>query len=102
MKESIPSSVQPAHAAQKPRHWFLVRRARGETLAGECDIFIGWAPRARGSSYDPTTGLVSVPSCSTVMLTESPGFKNTGGLRKTDRKSTRLNSSHGYISYAVF
>src|SRR2546422_2344042 len=25
----------------------------------------------------------------------------TGGLQ-TDRKSTRLNSSHGYISYAVF
>src|SRR2546429_4595898 len=25
---------------------------------------------------------------------------NDGGL--TDRKSTRLNSSHGYISYAVF
>src|SRR2546429_5185879 len=24
------------------------------------------------------------------------------GLQKTDRKSTRLNSSHGYISYAVF
>src|SRR2546429_4631506 len=24
------------------------------------------------------------------------------GLRKADRKSTRLNSSHGYISYAVF
>src|SRR2546422_6861037 len=23
-------------------------------------------------------------------------------LRKRDRKSTRLNSSHGYISYAVF
>src|SRR2546429_6019843 len=23
-------------------------------------------------------------------------------LRKPDRKSTRLNSSHGYISYAVF
>src|SRR2546422_6355171 len=23
-------------------------------------------------------------------------------LRETDRKSTRLNSSHGYISYAVF
>src|SRR2546429_5409890 len=23
-------------------------------------------------------------------------------LRNTDRKSTRLNSSHGYISYAVF
>src|SRR2546429_2514785 len=24
------------------------------------------------------------------------------GSRKVDRKSTRLNSSHGYISYAVF
>src|SRR2546422_7760728 len=29
--------------------------------------------------------------------------KRLGGLRIfTDRKSTRLNSSHGYISYAVF
>src|SRR2546429_3496746 len=28
--------------------------------------------------------------------------KYSGGLRPTDRKSTRLNSSHGYISYAVF
>src|SRR2546429_2097572 len=26
----------------------------------------------------------------------------TGDNRRTDRKSTRLNSSHGYISYAVF
>src|SRR2546422_5265561 len=25
-----------------------------------------------------------------------------GGQQRTDRKSTRLNSSHGYISYAVF
>src|SRR2546429_6439432 len=25
-----------------------------------------------------------------------------GGQRRQDRKSTRLNSSHGYISYAVF
>src|SRR2546422_4275046 len=25
-----------------------------------------------------------------------------GGYRAGDRKSTRLNSSHGYISYAVF
>src|SRR2546422_3865228 len=29
--------------------------------------------------------------------TESPNFRLT-----IDRKSTRLNSSHGYISYAVF
>src|SRR2546422_3303794 len=36
------------------------------------------------------------------------GAEDQGGLResrmliRTDRKSTRLNSSHGYISYAVF
>src|SRR2546422_6856825 len=30
-----------------------------------------------------------------------PGEPRTG-LIHTDRKSTRLNSSHGYISYAVF
>src|SRR2546422_2952604 len=27
---------------------------------------------------------------------------NLAGLLQLDRKSTRLNSSHGYISYAVF
>src|SRR2546422_8586681 len=27
---------------------------------------------------------------------------NTSVIRSEDRKSTRLNSSHGYISYAVF
>src|SRR2546422_7909100 len=27
---------------------------------------------------------------------------NQGEAKGTDRKSTRLNSSHGYISYAVF
>src|SRR2546429_7219939 len=32
-----------------------------------------------------------------------PGLRCRVGLRESeDRKSTRLNSSHGYISYAVF
>src|SRR5687768_18085374 len=30
------------------------------------------------------------------------GGINVGASINTDRKSTRLNSSHGYISYAVF
>src|SRR2546422_7628317 len=30
------------------------------------------------------------------------GTKRHLGLAEADRKSTRLNSSHGYISYAVF
>src|SRR2546429_8673669 len=31
-----------------------------------------------------------------------PGAHGDGGILDVDRKSTRLNSSHGYISYAVF
>src|SRR2546430_8834092 len=30
------------------------------------------------------------------------GFRDLGGRKKRDRKSTRLNSSHSQISYAVF
>src|SRR2546422_5252603 len=30
------------------------------------------------------------------------GTRGTRSRRRADRKSTRLNSSHGYISYAVF
>src|SRR2546429_5415103 len=37
----------------------------------------------------------SVPSLATANLGSSPSLE-------TDRKITRLNSSHGYISYAVF
>src|SRR3990172_7193112 len=57
-------------------------------------------------SKDPVTGIVTVDTdkcmgCWTCML-----VCPHGGLRKDesqeDRKSTRLNSSHGYISYAVF
>src|SRR2546429_5750580 len=30
------------------------------------------------------------------------GYSPGGNVSRIDRKSTRLNSSHGYISYAVF
>src|SRR5687768_17624311 len=33
---------------------------------------------------------------------QSHEWKGLRGVRAQDRKSTRLNSSHGYISYAVF
>src|SRR2546429_4625203 len=33
---------------------------------------------------------------------EDDGAGDLGGDGRPDRKSTRLNSSHGYISYAVF
>src|SRR5687768_17922610 len=41
-----------------------------------------------------------------LLLFAYAGFENTaaaaGEYKNPDRKSTRLNSSHGYISYAVF
>src|SRR2546429_2976478 len=36
------------------------------------------------------------------LVGESGSGKTTIGRTITDRKSTRMNSSHGYISYAVF
>src|SRR5687768_18204408 len=33
---------------------------------------------------------------------DPPGLRGRGFRCRVDRKSTRLNSSHGYISYAVF
>src|SRR2546422_7982261 len=34
--------------------------------------------------------------------TDRIGMRSRAAVSKSDRKSTRLNSSHGYISYAVF
>src|SRR5687768_17641902 len=36
------------------------------------------------------------------LLREEPYLARFGAAQLQDRKSTRLNSSHGYISYAVF
>src|SRR2546429_2502667 len=50
------------------------------------------------------------PKCSLAMVTiagaprgsSRSGSPCASGVQTSDRKSTRLNSSHGYISYAVF
>src|SRR2546422_7037992 len=55
-----------------------------------CPVYQGYGKQIAENSYEP------------------PGFRLSLGLKdidlvlQTDRKSTRLNSSHGYISYAVF
>src|SRR2546429_4694732 len=43
--------------------------------------------------------LLALAGCAT---TSSPDLASTAPAPSTDRKSTRLNSSHGYNSYAVF
>src|SRR5687768_18169479 len=52
-----------------------------------------------------TVEVKSEPDSGSVFLFRIPLVLNAAGdvpLWKRDRKSTRLNSSHGYISYAVF
>src|SRR2546429_4979344 len=60
------------------------------------------------SLHDALPILESVGFCGiparviTMFLTVSYSPADLGRVRFRDRKSTRLNSSHGYISYAVF
>src|SRR2546422_8547446 len=55
------------------------------------------AVRAERSSWWPWLNAVESGDVSAVLAELSDSLSTTG-----DRKSTRLNSSHGYISYAVF
>src|SRR2546422_8388800 len=65
------------------------------------------------STLFPYTTLFRSPAAALVELTEGPYYRANPPQNATlrmaavtgtplDRKSTRLNSSHGYISYAVF
>src|SRR2546429_6322595 len=44
----------------------------------------------------------TVQQCAQIIFRSRISRPQPEGLLKIDRKSTRLNSSHGYISYAVF
>src|SRR2546422_2020315 len=78
----------------------MIRRPPRSTLFPYTTLFrslAGWSP-SRGSRYAPASdgaeGLQELRD-----LAASAGAEVVGWV---DRKSTRLNSSHGYISYAVF
>src|SRR2546429_3400298 len=56
-----------------------------------------------GLALTPSTTLyISVEKPSSDVIFKTPQFSNQPNAPGPDRKSTRLNSSHGYISYAVF
>src|SRR2546422_1478015 len=80
----------------------MIRRPPRSTLFPYTTLF-------RSSSSSPKgdfmrSGLLSVCClflfCGTVWAQATAQIAGT--VRDEDRKSTRLNSSHGYISYAVF
>ena len=68
------------------------------TTAGMVDIWLGAGPALKLRAAD-SDGVDSSSSSEPATFTTSD---SSTPAPWTDRKSTRLNSSHGYISYAVF
>src|SRR2546429_2055868 len=64
--------------------------------------------RSLAARCDPVAAVLLGPGCLHEQLhrrrdhKQQHGQRFCGEFQKLDRKSTRLNSSHGYISYAVF
>src|SRR2546422_5159587 len=73
----------------------MIRRPPRSTLFPYTTLFRSIAGSPRRS--------LGLPYCLGA-VGQSPILRNerSGALSLIDRKSTRLNSSHGYISYAVF
>src|SRR5690606_40215123 len=100
-------SVFPRSAAHLVLHSFPTRRS-----SDLIDVFVGTAlPRAvRVGKVDGNTGALGdlcVPGHLTTLVVgecaaRQQGHSVQGGTKALDRKSTRLNSSHVKISYAVF
>src|SRR2546429_7038552 len=81
--------------------FLMIRRPPRSTLFPYTTLFRSHSPRS-----PPSQGSCRARNReSALSYADSPVFADTRGSAATgesDRKSTRLNSSHGYISYAVF
>src|SRR2546429_8649707 len=77
--------------------FLMIRRPPRSTLFPYTTLFRSSAALATLSRGHAETELGPYP-----IHFERIGSANSGGNGALDRKSTRLNSSHGYISYAVF
>src|SRR5687768_17846148 len=75
----------------------MIRRPPRSTLFPYTTLFRSWNA-GRGAHG------VSQQACRVRLSVPPPSSRIYGARKRTrqDRKSTRLNSSHGYISYAVF
>src|SRR2546422_4727586 len=78
--------------------FLMIRRPPRSTLFPYTTLFRSWSDRrCRTGLVGGNTGYLGLGR------TKQAGHAQQAGLGDLpDRKSTRLNSSHGYISYAVF
>src|SRR6266436_8839540 len=92
----------PGRILELPDSDVVVRQSRLELLRNLRQHLV----RIQRSDGIPRNGVEQrkVPRLCSLFLEQSCIFDRNAGLARQhpDRKSTRLNSSHGYISYAVF
>src|SRR5258708_30252676 len=80
----------------------MIRRPPRSTLFPYTTLFrSGWT-FAAALTYPDNDGLLTIISHGSTTSVNMKSPTQLADLIKTDRKSTRLNSSHQIISYAVF
>src|SRR2546422_6203803 len=73
------------------------------TASRDCNELGSWsASHAQPRAHANSSTIPSVSPTPTCSARSHDSSASTLGAITRDRKSTRLNSSHGYISYAVF
>src|SRR2546422_6274582 len=75
----------------------MIRRPPRSTLFPYTTLFRSPPPAAPPAAAPPAAPAAAAAPYEVWVIDQSDSKKDEG-----DRKSTRLNSSHGYISYAVF
>src|SRR2546429_4201101 len=95
----MPCTTQTVYRVRHSRNRQCLNQAN-ETLARPVGIS-QIQPKRAGSDRIFTVSSTSRPEPRAFAISSSTCSFGMGATRR-DRKSTRLNSSHGYISYAVF
>src|SRR3989337_4048438 len=90
--------LRPAGRPDSPKTWSL---SGGATVPCSCFFFL-MIRRPPRSTLFPYTTLFRSAGARGLRLERAPLDRDAGDRQHQDRKSTRLNSSHRSISYAVF
>src|SRR2546422_7416605 len=122
-RRAAAAAAAPLHPGNRPQHQWRpalgkprvrdgaavrARQVRGRGLDGDArgeegraDPYVPVRPAAvpRGAR---TARRVDLPRAQPLDGRAGHAARGGGAVHRWDRKSTRLNSSHGYISYAVF